>query len=829
MRCRILLVFLAAVACSRPPSPQAAYAEAWNAFHQGKLEPAQKLVDAALQNHKTGQEEVLEPLRLLQIEILLARGQARHAQDLLSALPDPRMPLLHLRWLVDRADAASKLEQAGQSIALLDEVDSTAGSNVDTDPVLRGRILRGGILARAGRFEDAELVLKQVAARAGDVGDTYNQTGALINISFSKYTQRLYDESLNYSRPALDAAEKAHFYRVAGVANNNLGMAYTVLRDLDRAEEHLNKAITELRETGDLRNLERALGNLGNVHLQAHKAALASRDFEEAFGIAQSIDAVADDVRWAGRLSLVFTEQQKWTEAESWNQQADTLNKRLQPPDNLLYLQMNAAAIANGRGNRDEAVRLYRELIANAAAVPYLEWNAHTRLGALLASEKHYPEANAEYERGLAVLEQVRGSLLQDDFRLTYHDALMEFFKDYVDLLVLEGNEDQALQVAESSRARLLAEKLGLGGGLPGDVKTATFRRYASRNSAVLLSYWLAPKRSFLWIVTASGVRMKTLPAQNEIEELVRSYQKAIETDLHDPVETRMPLAERLSQILLGPAQAELKGARRVVMVTDGGLHALNLETLPVPGTNRYWIEDVELSLAPSLSTLAELPDKARSKARSKPSLLLIGAPDAVGSEYPELAAAKSEIEGIQSRFGGQDQVTRMGPEATPAAFLESMPGRFSMIHFAAHAEANSQSPLESAIILAKNGLAKNGGGLSKNGDRFKLYARDITGLKLSADLVTISACRSAGARTYGGEGLVGFAWAFLQAGAESVIAGLWDVGDKSSSRLMENLYQGLASGMKPAEALRQAKLALLHTGPYRKPFYWAPYQTYIR
>jgi CHAT domain-containing protein len=814
MRCRILLVFLAAVACSRPPSPQAAYSEAWNAFHQGKLEPAQKLVDAALKNHQAGQEEVLEPLRLLQTEILLARGQARHAQDLLSALPDPRVPLLHLRWLVDRADAASKLEQAGQAVALLDEVDRTAGSNVDTDPVLRGRILRGGILARAGRFDDAEPVLKQAAARAGDAGDTYNQVGALVNISFSKYTQRLYDESLNYSRPALEAAEKAHFYRVAGVANNNLGMAYTVLRDLDRAEEHLNKAIAELRETGDLRNLEKALGNLGNVHLQAHKAALASRDFEEAFGIAQSIDAVADAVRWAGRLSLAFTEQQKWAEAESWNQRADTLNKRLQPPDNLLYLQMNAAAIANGRGNRDEAVRLYRELIANAAAVPYLEWNAHTRLGALLASEKHYPEANAEYERGLAVLEQVRGSLLQDDYRLTYHDALMEFFKDYVDLLVLEGHEDQALQVAESSRARLLAEKLGLGRGLPGDVKTTTFQRYASRNGAVLLSYWLAPKRSFLWIVTASGVQMKTLPAQNEIEELVRSYQKAIETDLRDPVETRMPQAERLSQILLGPAQAELKGARRVVMVTDGGLHALNLETLPVPGTNRYWIEDVELLLAPSLSTLAETP----ARVRPKPSLLLIGAPNAVGSEYQELAAAKSEIEGIQNLFPRLEPVTRTGAEATPGAFLESMPGRFSMIHFAAHAEANSQSPLESAIILSKN-----------NSDRFKLYARDITGLKLSADLVTISACRSAGARTYGGEGLVGFAWAFLQAGAQSVIAGLWDVGDKSSSQLMAKLYQGLASGMKPAAALRQAKLAMLHSGPYRKPFYWAPYQTYIR
>jgi CHAT domain-containing protein len=196
----------------------------------------------------------------------------------------------------------------------------------------------------------------------------------------------------------------------------------------------------------------------------------------------------------------------------------------------------------------------------------------------------------------------------------------------------------------------------------------------------------------------------------------------------------------------------------------------------------------------------------------------LIGAPDAAGKEYPELPAAKAEIEGIHKRFARQEQVIRTGMEATPRGFLESMPGRFSMIHFAAHAEPNSQSPLESAIIL------------SKNGERFKLYARDITGLTLSADLVTISACRSAGARTYGGEGLVGFTWAFLQAGARSVIAGLWDVGDDSSSQLMDKLYDALASGLQPAGALRQAKLALLHSArSYRKPFYWAPYQTYIR
>jgi CHAT domain-containing protein len=131
---------------------------------------------------------------------------------------------------------------------------------------------------------------------------------------------------------------------------------------------------------------------------------------------------------------------------------------------------------------------------------------------------------------------------------------------------------------------------------------------------------------------------------------------------------------------------------------------------------------------------------------------------------------------------------------------------------------ANRESPLDSAVIL------------SRKEDSYKLYARDVAALPLRADLVTISACRSAGARAYSGEGLVGFTWAFLQAGAQNVIAGLWDVSDRSTSELMANLYSQMAQGLGPAEALRAAKLALLRSaGPYRKPYYWAPFQLYTR
>lgn len=98
----------------------------------------------------------------------------------------------------------------------------------------------------------------------------------------------------------------------------------------------------------------------------------------------------------------------------------------------------------------------------------------------------------------------------------------------------------------------------------------------------------------------------------------------------------------------------------------------------------------------------------------------------------------------------------------------------------------------------------------------------------LNADLVTLSACRSAGAKTYSGEGLVGLSWAFLRAGAKSVVAGLWDVTDLSTASLMSDFYSQLAKQVAPAEALRQAKLRLIHQkSAYRKPFYWGPFQLY--
>ena len=132
------------------------------------------------------------------------------------------------------------------------------------------------------------------------------------------------------------------------------------------------------------------------------------------------------------------------------------------------------------------------------------------------------------------------------------------------------------------------------------------------------------------------------------------------------------------------------------------------------------------------------------------------------------LPGAAAEVQDLCTRFARQAPAVFTGAQAAPAVYRAAGPDKFSVIHFAAHAEANIEKPLESAVVL------------SRAGDSFKLYARDVIDVPIHADLVTFSACRSAGSRAYAGEGLMGFAWAFLHAGARAVVAGLWDVSDSS-------------------------------------------------
>jgi len=280
----------------------------------------------------------------------------------------------------------------------------------------------------------------------------------------------------------------------------------------------------------------------------------------------------------------------------------------------------------------------------------------------------------------------------------------------------------------------------------------------------------------------------------------------------------------------VSPAAPLLRPKTPVIILADGILSQLNFETLLVPGaasgtpsdaasntTTHYLLGDLIVSSAPSLAMLGASEPMGRAYKK----ILLIGNPISPDQDFPSLPFFGLEMSRIEGHFSSSEVSAFTGQQATPAAYFASDPRSFTYIHFVSHAVASLTSPLDSAIILSNP---------TGNEDSYKLYAREIIQRPIHAQLVTISACYGSGTRTYAGEGLVGLSWAFLNAGAQRVIGALWEVSDDSTPRLMDTLYQGLAAGDPPAVALRNAKLSLLHSrSKFSVPFYWAPFQLYVR
>ncbi|MBO0724406.1 MAG: CHAT domain-containing protein, partial [Blastocatellia bacterium] len=141
---------------------------------------------------------------------------------------------------------------------------------------------------------------------------------------------------------------------------------------------------------------------------------------------------------------------------------------------------------------------------------------------------------------------------------------------------------------------------------------------------------------------------------------------------------------------------------------------------------------------------------------------------------------------------------------------------RYRIIHFATHGLINSEHPELSGLVLSlvdENGRPQDG----------FLRMSEIFNLRLPADLVVLSACQTALGKEIKGEGLVGLTRGFMYAGAQRVVASLWEVDDQATSELMRRFYRGmLKEGLRPAAALREAQIEMSGSPRWSSPYYWA-------
>jgi CHAT domain-containing protein len=810
-----ILVLLGTYGCAKRTDTdyQSKLEAATLAMRRGELDAARTLADqgVALTRAQPASEWSWR-FTLLLSEILLRKHELPDAHRLLNvALPEGatfdvlrarRQFLLGYQQLIggNRKQAAETIERAR---------GFTPGTPAAGDLRLDIDMLDGLIALQLGRREQGESRLNDVLQAATAAGDRYHQAVALLNLGYGQLVQKRYDAALTWLERALAITDQRDT-TVYADALTNAGICYSRLGLFDRAVAAQRQAV-ERHKRGARREYEQALGQLGTTYLDAGNDREGLGHLRQALDVASAGGLSADAALWAGNLAAAHVKLGELDEAERFNNEAKRF-KTAAGTGGTVYNTLRAADIATRRGQLAEASRLFEDALAASPGDPSVLWSAHEGLAQVAIAGRRPADSIRHFEAALETVEKTRSDLIKTDYKLSYLTRLIAFYRAYVDALVDQGQIERALEVADSSRGRVLAERQGVAS--PKAARAASFRERAA--GMVFLSYWLAPAHSYLWIVTSARVQLVTLPPGQEIEALVRQHQSAIDNVMADPLKTAGGAGDRLFQILVQPALSSIRRGSTVVVVPDAALYALNFETLPVAATaelpRRYWIEDVELAIAPSLAMLNRRP----APARGANSLLLIGNPTPRNPEYPALKYAGAEMSGVARHFPADRVTSFQGGQALPAVYRDARPAQFSHVHFTAHATANLDSPLDSAVILSGPDAA------------FKLYARDVAAQPLQAELVTVSACRSAGERTYSGEGLVGFAWAFLRGGARRVVAGLWDVDDKSTAELMDRLYAGLAAGDPPGKALRAAKLTLLRGGgATAQPYYWAPFELF--
>jgi CHAT domain-containing protein/tetratricopeptide (TPR) repeat protein len=802
-----LLLVAPAFAAARDAAPSAqevAYREVNALVDAGKGREAVAKIDAALQRFSDERNPWIWGLRVQRARVFLATNDADAAFPLL--VPEPPAAAAKsdaaVKRLISLAWAYEVRHQAAEARAAIQQAAQLAAS---AQPNLRADVARtrANVEWRERDLDAAVKYARQSARLARATNNRPAEVKALTTIALILGTQERFDEAIAYNAQALPIARRLGLDSSVLKIRLNLAWTYLQIGQYDSAADSAAEAYRLAVDLGAKNDVFTTLLLQGNVHFQRLELGDASAFYRQAYDFALRTGN-PEVGQAAANLAAVALASHDFAAARRYNDEALIWKRKAQDAEAELHSLLLGGRIALGMKQLAEAEPPLKRVIAETKSKA-LRWEAQTRLAQVYAATGRNALADAEFQRALDAAAEARADVSHEELRMTFADTLLDFYNAYIEFLVANGRPLDALRVTEQSRASTLAEGLGF------DLDRASSidpQQLARSRGAVILTYWLAPERSFLWAITGDGVRVFPLPPAATINGDVDAYSR----ELLGPRSAIGERGAKLWRMLVGPAAALLPARdARLVVIPDGRLHSLNFETLVAGGTRpHYWIEDVTIETAASLQLAA-----GASRERSGDRMLLIGDPRVPASkEFPPLAHAAAEMERVRKHFAATKQLA--GSAATPSAYEANAGGNYAFVHFVAHGIANLIRPLDSAVIL------------SPDADGYKLYARDIVKHPLSARLVTISSCHGAGTRTYAGEGLVGLAWAFLRAGAHQVIAALWQVSDRATPQLMDRMYDGIRNGRDPASALRDAKLQLMRSSPiYKRPLYWAPFVLY--
>ena len=672
-----------------------------------------------------------------------------------------------------------------------------------------------------GAGEYAKAVEKITAAVALLDGDRPALARALTSLGRAKRAHGYPDQALEHYRRGLEIQVALGDLAGQSQSENAIATALNILERHAEALEHFERAMTLANESKQPRQIKFQRAQLGRGYLELKR-------FDDAAATMRAVLADGPDpamaVYYQSYLAEALAGLKQWDAALAAADVSVTAARAPDRVDTFAEVLMTRARIRRDAGQLDLALADGREILDN--------------------------------------LEQLRTKLVPDDFlKRGFSQRFGAAYNLTIGLLASSGRPAEAMVAAESARGRafvdLLATKditLKTGAPLnaalaapaaadpatPSASGTLTFRgaagaarstpsaldpnlpslvtvpsmtgadltATAARLKSTLLAFWVDADAVHAWVVRGDGTveGTRTAVSSKELERLVRDTWQSLDPSsrtrgLTTRGGTRLSVGSgrdsyrQLYDLLIGPLASRLPvtAGARITIVPHGPLFGLSFAALMDP-RGRYFIERYTVHYAPSAAALQYAARNVADRSK-KPHYLLIADPanaGAPGDRLPRLPGARSEAAAIRALLPAGAATIVSGTRADAPRITALAPAN-TVLHFATHGVVFDDRPLDSYLALA-NGT---------------LTARDIYGLDLHADLIVLSACRSAAGRITG-DGIIGLTRAFFYAGTPSIVATLSDVADVSAAYLVPRFYRSWQATEDKAGALRASQLSLL-------------------
>ncbi|HWM92511.1 MAG TPA: CHAT domain-containing protein [Thermoanaerobaculia bacterium] len=749
------------------------------------------------------------------------------------ALERYREALALNRGLGDRRQEATTLQNLGRIYQQLGETEEALAHYEQALPIWRklevrsdeaGTLLAlGDLYQRMGEPRKALDLLPRALALFDAEGAQGDAAATLTILGDAQARAGQVREALASQGRALAIQRRIGNRRDEGVSLNSIGCCHLLLGKPGEARRSLEAALAIFRQVRDRPAEAIALTNLGLADEQLGRPRKAIESLERAMPVLVSAGSREHEA-----LALLGL-------ARARRQLGDLASAR----------QTAEMAIDRIESLRGKSASLGMRASFLASKQDFYGFHLD------LLMELHRREPGAGYDaRALAASEQARARSLLD--MLAEAGAGREG-REGIDPKLLQRETDLASRINDLDRRRradstveselreLLTEQDRVQAEIrrtsqaitvPRPLTLPEIQKQVVDSETLLLQYALGAERSFLWVVTPDSLSTFELPPRAEVEDAARQAYSLLTASHRTLARGRADLAlAELSKMLLGPAAGLLEG-KRLVVVPDGALHYIPFSALPAPGTTEPLVERHEVVSLPSASSLAMLRREARPPAPA--TLVVIADPvfDAGdprvsrqgpvqvaamrGEKLGRLPFSQEEAKALLALAPPAERLGALGFDASRETVLSGRLSRYRLVHFATHGILDSANPELSGLLLSQvdpQGRPRDG----------FLRAHEIYRLKLPADLVVLSACRTALGREIRGEGLVGLTRGFLHAGARAVLVSLWEVEDRATAELMRRFYREmLQEGRPPAAALRIAQASLRREPGWEAPYFWA-------